>query len=149
MRLRTLGVWSRARLDADARALFQRIETARAAASGPDVSTKLQLLDRRGRTAPEWRAHLAGLMDTSGYRAGAVTAHDLVAVIDDATLSAEHRVAATLALPRRRARRGAHAGPRRRGRVRRRQKAAREALDRAGDGEIDDGQLNRVVARGA
>ncbi len=93
------------------------------------------------------RAHLAGLMDTSGYRAGAVTARDLGAVIDDATLSAEHRVAATLAL---------RAAEPEEARTRARIAAAacadgelRAALDRAGDGEIDDGQLDRVVARGA
>jgi hypothetical protein len=146
VRLRTLGFWSRKRVDETAQALFERIETARAAATGPDVHNKLQLLDRRGRTAAAWRAHLGTVLGTSDYRAGAVTARDLAAVIDDAALSAEHRVAATLAL---------RAVEPEEARTRARIAAAacadgnlRAALDHAAEGELDERQLDRVVARG-
>ncbi len=141
--LRTRGVWSRSGIDDAALALVERIETARAAASGHDVRAKLPLLERRSRTAAEWRAHLASLVGQAGYRTGAVTARDLAAVIDDASLSAEHRVAATLALAaaepaeaRTRARIAAAACA---------DKGLRVALDHAAEGEIDEEQLARLA----
>ena len=146
VRLRTRGFWSMAEADPAALALFERIETARAAATLHDVQAKLPLLERRGRTAEAWRAHLTTLVSTAGYRTGAVTARDLAAVIDDAALSAEHRVAATLALS---------ATEPEEARTRARIAAAacadphlRAALDHAAEGELDEGQLDRVVACG-
>jgi hypothetical protein len=146
VRLRTTGFWSRSGFDDDARALFERVETARAAASGHDVQAKLPLLERRGRSAADWRAHLSALVGKAGYRSGAVTVRDLAAVIDDAGLEAEYRVAATLAL--------AAAEPeeaRARGRIAAAACAdgeLRAALDHAAEGELDEAKLDRLVARG-
>ena len=146
LHLRTRGFWSRSGPDATTEALLERIETARAAASGHDVRAKLPLLERRARSAAEWRAHLSTLVGAAGYRTGAVTARDLAAVIEDATLSAEHRVAATLALQaaepaeaRTRARIAAAACA---------DKGLRVALDQAAEGELDEEHLARLTARG-
>jgi hypothetical protein len=109
------------------------------------VHAKLRLFERRGRSLREWRHHLAGLTGEAGYRAGAVTAGELGAAIADPSLSAEHRIAAVLALSatdpaeaRRRARVGAAASV---------DPDLRAALDEAAEGEVDDARLDRLVAR--
>jgi hypothetical protein len=53
--LRTRGFWARSAADEAALALFERIETARAAASGHDVRATLPRVERRARSAGEWR----------------------------------------------------------------------------------------------
>jgi hypothetical protein len=90
---------------------------------------------------------LASLIRAAGYRTGAVTARDLAAVIEDATLSAEHRVGATLALQaadpeeaRAHARLAAAACA---------DKDLRVALEQAAEGELDEEQLARLATREA
>jgi hypothetical protein len=148
VRLRTSPWWQRADLDDPARVLVERIESARAdASSSHDVRAKLPLLERRGRAADEWRAHLASLVGSAGYRTGAVTARDLAAVIDDAGLDAEHRIAAAVALS---------ASEPQEARTRARIAAAacadddlRAALDHAAEGELDEPRLLRLAAKRA
>ncbi len=146
VRMRTVSWWPRAGIDEAALALHGRIEAARAAASPlRDVRAKLSLLDRRGRAPAAWRAHLASLLGRSDYRTGALTAGDLTSVIEDASLSAEHRVAAAVALS---------ASEPEEARARTRIAAAasadddlRLALDQAAEGEIDEGRLDRLALR--
>jgi hypothetical protein len=144
VKLRTT-TWRGRGYDAVAQALFERIQSARGAAVGDDAHAKLQLLERRGRTLVEWRAHLAALADKSGYRTGAITVGDLAAVVADGSLSAEHRIAATLALAtadrgeaRARARIALEACA---------DKDLRAALEEAAEGDVDDARVGRLLAR--
>jgi hypothetical protein len=143
LRLRTRGAWGRG-IDPIAQALHERIQTARSAArSATDVQTKLPLLERRGRAVQVWRDDLAALVGKSGYRIGAVTVADLRAVIDDTTLSPEHRIGAAVAL--------AASDPdeaRARARIAAVSCADRDlkaALEHAAEGEIDDARLSRFT----
>jgi hypothetical protein len=143
LRLRTRSAWGSG-VDPIAQALRERIQTARSAArSATDVQTKLPLLERRGRPAQEWRDDLAALVGKSGYRIGAVTVADLRAVIEDTTLSPEHRIGASLALA---------ASDPAEARARARIAAAscadhdlQAALEHAAEGEIDDAGLSRFT----
>ena len=146
LRLRTTSWWPRSGIDESALALHERIEAARASAAPPhDVRAKLPLLERRGLGAEAWRAHLGGLLGKAGYRTSALTPQDLGAVIDDASLSAEHRVAAAVALSaaepeeaRARARIAASACA---------DEDLRAALDSAAEGELDEERLGRLALR--
>jgi len=146
VRLRTVSWWPRSGIDEVALALHERIEAARAGATPPlDVRAKLPLLERRGLGAEAWRAHLGGLLGKAGYRTSALTPQDLGAVIDDASLSAEHRVAAAVALSaaepeeaRARARIAASACA---------DEDLRAALDSAAEGELDEERLGRLALR--
>lgn len=147
LHLRTRGFWSASAADEAALALFERIDTARAAASGHDVRAMLPLLARRARPAGEWRAHLESLTSAASYRTGAVTARDLAAVIEDPSLSAEHRIGATLAL---------HAAEPAEAFTLARIAAAacadeelRTALGQAAEGEVDEEQVERLATREA
>jgi hypothetical protein len=145
LRLRTQS-WRKTGEDSLAQALLERIQAARgAAAVDDDVHAKLVLLERKGRTLDAWRAHLASLVDKAGYRTSAVTERDLAAVVTDGSLSAEHRIAATLALA---------AADRGEARARVRiaadacaDRELRIALEEASEGEVDDTRVGRLFAR--
>jgi hypothetical protein len=143
-RLRTQS-WRKTGGDALGEALFQRIQAARgAAAVDDDVHAKLALLERKGRTLDAWRAHLASVVDKAGYRTSAITERDLAVVVTDGSLSAEHRIAATLALA---------AADRGEARARVRiatdacaDRELRIALEEASEGEVDDARVRRLFS---
>jgi hypothetical protein len=104
----------------------------------------LELLDRRGRSVPEWRAALADLgRRGTSYRAAGLSVEDLEAVIGSPDASPERRLAAAVALRA--------AAPRASAsliRVAASQCASqrlRVALEKVGDGEDDSAALSEAL----
>lgn len=132
--------------DPDERAAIEaRIREAMAVARAKtgDHSVAAALLDRAGRSLSDWRAAAARVLTAAtGFRDAMVGPDDLGAVLDDATATAEQRVAAAIALAQ-------HPDHRPRVRVAAETIASpklRVALERAADGELDDGALESALA---
>lgn len=109
------------------------------------LMARAAILERRGRTLGQWQAEVARVVDPSkGYRDVALTRREAEALLDDVRSPIEHRIAAAMALrsidgsegpTRIRLAAGGCASP-----------EMREALERAGDGTLDDATIERAVA---
>jgi len=63
------------------------------------AAADLDMLDRKGRSVPEWRRALGGLLSRAGgYRGPPVTREAIVAALDDVAAAPERRIAAALVL---------------------------------------------------
>lgn len=126
-------------------ALEQRIREAMTAARAHvrDRSVLGAMLDRAGRSLPEWRAAIAKVLTAAtGFRDGAVDEQEMVLLLDDVMASPEQRVAAAIALserealrPRIRVAAEACASPK-----------LRVALEKLSEGGADDETLADAVA---
>lgn len=109
------------------------------------LMARAAILERRGRTLGQWQAEVARVVDPSkGYRDVALSRREAEALLDDVRSPIEHRIAAAMALrsidgsegpTRIRLAAGGCASP-----------EMREALERAGDGTLDDATIERAVA---
>lgn len=131
-------------------AIEARVREARAIAleqSGAGTAASA-LLDRAGRSLPEWRAAAAQVLTAAtGFRTAAVTAEEIGAVIDDPTAPAEQRLAAAIAL-------GTRDDPASRARIRVAADACaspklRVALEDLAQGEASDETLEAAVREAA
>jgi hypothetical protein len=78
---------------------FRIVEAVRARAVGSDAAAVLALLARTGRSVSEWRAAVERLAQrTQDYRGVALSADDLMAILESPSSSEEHRIGAALAL---------------------------------------------------
>jgi hypothetical protein len=127
-------------------ALQHRVNGALAANAEHDgLMARASAFERRGRPLAQWRDEVARLVDpTKGYRDLALTPREAEALLDDARSPIEHRLAAAMALrsldaqeapTRIRVAAEGCASP-----------EMREALERAGDGTLDDATVARAVA---
>jgi hypothetical protein len=125
-------------------ALLERI---RAGISLPepadDLSARLAVLDRAGRTLEDWSEALRSVVSDEDYRHAGLSRDELRAVLDDPSAPAERRIAATYAL--------AHIDkPQTVERVRvvvesTANEPVRVALERAADGTLDEESLAAAV----
>jgi hypothetical protein len=109
------------------------------------LMARAAILERRGRPLGQWQAEVARVVDPSkGYRDVALSRREAEALLDDVRSPIEHRIAAAMALrsidgsegaTRIRLAAGGCASP-----------EMREALERAGDGTLDDATIERAVA---
>lgn len=125
-------------------AIDARIREAMAAAKAsmsehPDLSA---LLERAGRSLPEWRAAAARMLTAAtGFRDGGIGAGELTSVLEDVGATAEQRVAAAIALtsqpelrPKIRVAAETCASPR-----------LRVALEALAEGDADDETIGRAL----
>lgn len=127
-------------------ALQHRVNGVLAANAQHDaLMARAALLERRGRSLGQWQAEVARVVDpTRSYRDVALSRQEAEALLDDVRSPIEHRIAAAMAL------RSLDQGE---GSTRIRVAAEgcaspemREALERAGDGTLDEATLARAVA---
>ena len=127
-------------------ALQHRVNGVLAANAWHDaLMARAVILERRGRSLGQWQAEVARVVDpTRGYRDVALSRQETEALLDDVRSPIEHRIAAAMAL------RSLDQGE---GPTRIRVAAEgcaspemREALERAGDGTLDEATLERAVA---
>lgn len=127
-------------------ALQHRVNGALADNAGHAALTaRAATLERRGRPLSQWRDEVARVVDpTKGYREVGLSRRDAEELLDDVRSPIEHRIAAAMALRsldgddgRTRVRVAAEgcASP-----------EMRAALERAGDGTLDEATLDRAVA---
>lgn len=128
-------------------ALARRIRGALAARKASDAGvTRVDTLERKGRTFESWREELTALgRDHAGYRRAGLGRDDLGRVLDDLAAPAEHRIAAAMALSssddeatRRRVRVAAAACA---------DPDLRAALEAAAEAELEEALVERVVGR--
>src|SRR5262249_7910937 len=79
--------------------LLERLHLEIAAHRAAGAAADLEALDRRGRSVPEWRKALSGLLARGGgYRGSPVTREALSAALDDVAATPERRIGAALLL---------------------------------------------------
>ncbi len=126
-------------------ALLHRMDRALASNAEHDaLMARAAVLERRGRTLDAWRAEVARLVDPAkGYRDLGLSRAEAEALLDDVRAPLEHRIAAAMALralddqeapTRIRVAADGCASP-----------EMREALQRAGDGTLDEAAVDRAV----
>lgn len=127
-------------------ALQHRVNGALAAnAEHEALMARATTLARRGRPLDQWRAEVARLVDpTKGYRDAGLSRREAEALLDDVRSPIEHRIAAAMAL---RSLDGEAGSTRIRVAAEGCASAEmRAALERAGDGSLDEATLERAVA---
>ena len=127
-------------------ALQHRVNGALAAnAEHEALMARAVILERRGRPVAQWQAEVARVVDpTKGYRDVGLSRREAEALLDDVRSPIEHRIAAAMALrsldgeegpTRIRVAAEGCASP-----------EMRAALERAGDGTLDEATIERAVA---
>ena len=127
-------------------ALQHRVNGALAAnAEHEALMARATTLARLGRPLDQWRAEVARLVDpTKGYRDAGLSRREAEALLDDVRSPIEHRIAAAMAL---RSLDGEAGSTRIRVAAEGCASAEmRAALERAGDGSLDEATLERAVA---
>jgi hypothetical protein len=144
-RLKLAAMRTRGRADAvdGLRALLRRALSA--SFRRRSSSRAAEALDRRGERFDDWKARLAKLTSSLGYREGSLDAEALADVVDDAQSPVDRRLGAALAL----AKAGGEAG---KARVRIAAEATadvelRAALEAAAEQELTDEMATRVITR--